>query len=217
MVWYYIHSIVTELVSAAPREGHLTLAKRLFGYLKKYPKRGYAINPNPLKIVGEYKRVKVKLNSGTQYSYFREEINPRFPEPLFKEFDQNVFCDSDHGHDRKTGQLITGLFTFVGSTPVSLMSKQQVCVHTSTFGAEFTALLKKAVKEAVTLWYHLRSMGVRMSKPNPIYVNNMNVILNATDPDSTLNKKTVALLYHFFRSRQFSQKTTLPTLSPSCW
>eukprot|EP00957_Ditylum_brightwellii_P198798 15152994-Ditylum_brightwellii.AAC.1 len=53
--------------SAAPREG------------------GYAINPNPLKIDGEYKKVEVKLNFGAQYSYFREEIDPRSPKPLFEE------------------------------------------------------------------------------------------------------------------------------------
>eukprot|EP00957_Ditylum_brightwellii_P151629 11547143-Ditylum_brightwellii.AAC.1 len=89
--------------SAAPREGHLILVKRIFRYLKKYPKGGYAINPNPLRIDVEYKKVKVKLNFGTQYSYFREEIDPRFPKPLFEELDQNISCDVDHGHNKKTG------------------------------------------------------------------------------------------------------------------
>eukprot|EP00957_Ditylum_brightwellii_P013101 989960-Ditylum_brightwellii.AAC.1 len=42
-------------------------------------------------------------------------------------------------------------------------------------------------------------MELRVSKSTPIYVDNLSVVLNATDPGSTLNKKIVALLYHFVR------------------
>ena len=77
-------------------------------------------------------------------------------------------------------------------------TKRQTSVQTSSFGAEFTAL-KKAVEEVVALRYHLRSMGVIISKPTPIYVDNMSVVLNASNPGSSLNKKTVALSYHFVR------------------
>eukprot|EP00957_Ditylum_brightwellii_P043047 3260923-Ditylum_brightwellii.AAC.1 len=58
-------------------------------------------------------------------------------------------------------------------------------------------MLKRAVEEAVSLRYHLRAMGVKVSKATPIFVDDMSVILNATNPGSTLNKKTVALLHHF--------------------
>ena len=81
--------------AAAPREGHLELARKVFGYLKKYPKRGYAINPTPLKIDVQYEEVELKLSFGNQYSYFREEMDPRFPEPLFDEFGN---CRNERGH-----------------------------------------------------------------------------------------------------------------------
>eukprot|EP00957_Ditylum_brightwellii_P105122 8013033-Ditylum_brightwellii.AAC.1 len=68
--------------AAAPRKGHLILARQIFGYLKKYPKRGYAINPEPLKIDMPYEKFGVKLDFRTQYSYFHEELDPRFLEPL---------------------------------------------------------------------------------------------------------------------------------------
>jgi hypothetical protein len=42
-------------------------------------------------------------------------------------------------------------------------------------------------------------MGVKAFKPTPIFVDNMSVVLNASNPGSTLNKKSVALLYHFVR------------------
>ncbi len=42
-------------------------------------------------------------------------------------------------------------------------------------------------------------MGVKVTKPTPIYVDNAGVVLNASNPGSTLNKKTIALSYHFVR------------------
>lgn len=184
--------------SIAPREGHLDMAKRIFGYLRKYPKKGYVINPDPPTIDLEYEDVSVHTDYGYQYDYFREDLDPRFPEPLVPELDINIFCDSDHAHDKLTGRSITALLGFVGSTPIIWQSKRQTSVQTSSFGAEFTAL-KKAVEEVVSLRYHLRAMGVQVSKPSPIYVDNMSVVLNASNPGSTLNKKTVALCYHFVR------------------
>ena len=41
----------------APRVGHIDLIIRIFCYLKKYPKRRYAINPHPLTIDADYESV----------------------------------------------------------------------------------------------------------------------------------------------------------------
>ncbi|MGH7954828.1 MAG: hypothetical protein ACREOZ_02585 [Gloeomargaritales cyanobacterium] len=60
--------------SCAPRTGHLEMARRIFGYLKKYPSKGYFINPRPLK-TPDYEQVKPDF--GHQYDYFSEEIDFR--------------------------------------------------------------------------------------------------------------------------------------------
>ena len=44
--------------------------------------------------------------------------------------------------------------------------------------------------------------GVHVTKTTPIYADNQGVIINATDPSSSLNKKTVMLAYHFVREHQ---------------
>ena len=106
--------------------------------------------------------------------------------------------DADHGHGKVTGRPIIGLFLMVVSTLTTWSSKFQIAVKTSIFGADSTAL-NKASKESVMIWYHLRSMGIKVSKPTAVFVDNMSVVLNATNPGSTLNKKSVALSYHFFR------------------
>ena len=100
-----------------------------------------------------------------------------------------------------TGRSITGILAFVGSTPVYWKSKRQTSVHTSTFGAEFTSL-KNATEVAITLRYHLRSMGISVSASTKILCDNMSVCINATNPASSLNKKAIALAYHFVRQNQ---------------
>ena len=65
--------------SAAPREGHLVLAQKVLGYLKKYPKRGYIINPAPPKIEQNFKSVDIEYDFGNQYCYFHEDIDHCFP------------------------------------------------------------------------------------------------------------------------------------------
>ena len=89
----------------------------------------------------------------------------------------------------------------MGSTPVYWKSTRQTAVQTSTFGAEFTAL-KTAVEVAITIRYHLRSMGVQVIKPTKIFVDNKSVFMNVANPASTLNKKAIALAHHFVREHQ---------------
>ena len=61
-IFYLTYDVTSiRIFSEAPREVHFDLAKKVFGYLKKYPKRGYAINPQPLDIDMEYKKVDLKM------------------------------------------------------------------------------------------------------------------------------------------------------------
>ena len=97
-----------------------------------------------------------------------------------------------------TGKAITGLLAFVGSTPVEWGATRQPSVQTATYGAELNAL-KKAVEHAVTIRCHLRSMGVKVEQPTRTYCDNQSVVTNTTEAGSILNKKYLALAYHFCR------------------
>ena len=92
-----------------------------------------------------------------------------------KELEISIFVDSNHGHDKMTGKLIPGIILFMGKTPIYCESKRQSLVQTSTFGTEFISL-KKAIEEAVTTRYYLRSMRMKVSKPSIIYANNLSTI-----------------------------------------
>ena len=176
-----------------PREGHLKRSLKILGYLKKYPKKGYVIDPRTP--ITNIKFQDLIPDFGNQYD-MKEEIDDKLPEPLMDELDVTIFVDSNHGHDLVTGKSITGVIIFVGRTPVKSYSKRQSSVQTSTFGAEFVSL-KRAVEEAITIRYYLRSMGVKVQKPTVIYGDNLSAIKNTIEPGSPLKKKYLALAYHF--------------------
>ena len=83
-IWSDICCNISQPIYASLSEGYLQLAQKVFGYMKKYPKHGYAINTKPLTIDMDYKKVDLKMDFWNQYSYFQEEIDDRFPEPIFK-------------------------------------------------------------------------------------------------------------------------------------
>jgi hypothetical protein len=85
------------------------------------------INPRAPRFDVECKKVELKQDSGGQYHYFREELDPRFPTPLQDKLDVNILCNADHGHDKVTGRSISGIVVFVGSTPIIWDST--VCKH----------------------------------------------------------------------------------------
>ena len=169
---------------------------------KKFPKKGAVIDPQTPKFCDHPNAPMEKFEDFThQYKFFKEEIDPCFPQPTVSELNITLFCDADHAHDLVTGRSVTGIPGFVGSTPVCWKSTRQKSVQTSAFGSEFTAL-KKAVETAVTLRCHLRSMGVKVTKPTQILVDNKSVFLNASNPAGTLNKKMMALAHHHVRQHQ---------------
>ena len=71
-------------------------------------------------------------------------------------------------------------------------------IQTSKLGDKFIAQ-KKVVEESVMLQYHFRSMGIKVFKPTPIFVENKIVVLNATNTGSNVKKKTGSLSWNFFR------------------
>ena len=195
---FYITFAVTNLNRFAhcPREGYLKRSEKIFGCLKKYKKGGYIVDAREPIVNIKYE--KVVPDFGNQYSDFIEDQDTRLPPPIMKELATNICIDSNHGHDQVTGRSITGMISFVGRTPVTHTAKRQSAVQTTTFGAKFIAL-KKAVEEAITLRYYLRSMGLKVTKPTIIYGDNLSAITNATSPGSALKKKYLALSYHFCR------------------
>lgn len=116
-----------------PRQNHLILALHLFGYLKRFPNRHTVIDSSPLSAVPE-EWIKNSFHPDflEDYPDAKEDISDRLPQPFGSELTTSIFFDADHAHDQRTRRSISGIFVFVGSTPVIWSSKRQGCVATSS-------------------------------------------------------------------------------------
>ena len=87
---------------------------------------------------------------------------------------------------------------FVNMALIQWLSKKQATIESSVFGAEFVAM-KQGVETLRGLRYKLRMMGVPCEQPSYIYGDNMSVIHNTQQPESTLKKKSNSICYHLIR------------------
>ena len=102
--------------SQAPRVIHIVKTRIISGYLERYLKRGYTINPKPLIVDANYDKVQMKYDFG---NHFSEEIENQFPEPLLDKLYIRVFVYANRGHGKVTGRSITAFFSVVVSTPAT--------------------------------------------------------------------------------------------------
>ena len=180
---------------ALPREGHLEAALHVFGYLKRKHNARMVFDPT-------YPEIDQDMFQTHDWSRFygdaKEPIPENCPEPLGKAIDLRMYVDADFAGDKARRRSRTGFFIFMNSAPIMWMSKRQATVETSVFGAEFVAM-KHGIEALRGLRYKLRMMGIPISGPSFIYGDNMSVVNNSSKPESTLNKKSNQVCYHFVR------------------
>ena len=142
------------------------------------------------------------FNDGAELKTFYGDVTKAIPlntpEPRGKSLDLRMWVDSDHAGDKMTRQSRTGYFIFLNTALIDWLSKNQVTIESSVFGAEFIAM-KTGVEALRGIRYKLRMMGVPLTGPTFIYGDNMYVIYNTSRPESTLNKKSNSICYHAVR------------------
>ena len=73
------------------------------------------------------------------YGNIEEGIPADMPEPLGKDIDVCMMCDSDHAGEG-TRHSRTGFLIFCYMALIDWVSKKQATIETSVFGAEFIAM-----------------------------------------------------------------------------
>lgn len=126
---------------ACPREAHLDLAVCSFGYVKTTLHKQIAIDSRPM----DFNRASPNFETlrpdfPRDYPDAKEEMDPGFPKSFEPVLQTTILVDADYVHDLKTRHSLTGLITFMGSTPVIWLSKRQGNIASSTYAAEFSAL-----------------------------------------------------------------------------
>jgi hypothetical protein len=126
---------------ACPREGYLDLAVRSFGYVKTTINKQIAIDSRPLEFARANPDFKKLIPDIIQdHPDAKEELDPGFPKVFGTVMETTILVDSDHAYDLATRCSITGLLSYVGSTPVTWTSNRQGSITSSTYAAEFSAL-----------------------------------------------------------------------------
>ena len=105
-----------------------------------------------------------------------------------------MYFDSDHSHDQVTRRSVSGVVSFVGSTPISWTSKRRGTIESSSYSPELCSG-RVSSEEAIALWYMLRSLGVPVISATALCGDNLGMIISSTNPDSELKKKHVAISY----------------------
>ena len=79
------------------------------------------------------------------------------PKPQGKSVQINCFVDADHGGDKVTRRLQTGMILLGNSEPLVWYSKRQNTVESSTFGTEFVAL--RIATEMISFFPYMLQMS----------------------------------------------------------
>ena len=143
------------------------------GYLKNVPDRRIAIDSNDMDITHpDLGKLEKSIPDFLQdYPDAKEEMDPGFPTPYGRELSTTLMLDADHAHDKRTRRSLTGIITFVGSTPIGWYSKWQGAVASLTYAAEFNAL-RAGTEEAMTICYMLRCLGIPVKKATKVFRDN---------------------------------------------
>ena len=181
--------------AANPRVGHLDAVYHIFAWLKRHDRS---------KLVFDSAYVNNKEQSLPDWTDFykdvKEQIPADAPEPLGKPVEMTSYIDSDHAGDKVTRRSRTGVFIFLNRALIVWYSKKQCSIETSSFGSEFSAM-KTGTELIEGLRYKLRMMGVPIDGPCHVKADNLSVVRNSSQPESTLKKKSNSIAFHYVRER----------------
>ena len=181
---------------ALPREGHLDQLFHIFGYLKNKHNAELVLDPTVPDI--DEQLFPKEDWSHTAFGHVKEELPPNAPKPRGIGFTLRAYVDSDHAGDFITRRSRTGFIIFLNNSPIYWSSKKQGGIETSSFGSEFMAM-KQCCEYLRGLRYKLRMMGIPVDEHSFVFGDNKSVLVNSSQPDSVLKKKSNSIAYNFVR------------------
>ena len=96
-------------------------------------RKGIIVLPEDIEeISGKSDNVKDRLET---YPGSTEEIDDGLPEPWGRPLSTTMYFDSDHAHDQLMRQLVSGVLSFFGLTPIICTSKRKGTIESSSYSA----------------------------------------------------------------------------------
>jgi hypothetical protein len=181
---------------AAPREGHMERAKRMYGYLAKMKHACIRIRTDE----PDYSDLPTIEHdwSKSVYGESKEMLPKDAPPPLGKFVTLTHYVDANLMHDLVTGRSLTGILHLINKTPIDWYSKKQATVETATYGSEFVAA-RTCVEQIIDLRTTLRYLGVPVRDKSYMFGDNKSVVDSSSKVHSKLHKRHTMLSFHRVR------------------
>ena len=123
-------------------EGHLEQVFQIFGYLKKYHNTELVYDPSNPEIDPTQFERRDWISSKFGHVDGEEELPPSMLEPHGMGFTMRAKVNTDHASDTVTRRSRTGFLVYLNCALVYWWSKKQMRVESSSFGAEFIAMIQ---------------------------------------------------------------------------
>ena len=181
---------------AAPREGHLERAKRIYGYLRKMKHAAIRFRTG----LPDYSSIPDEEYDWEKsiYGNMEESLPHDAPKAYGPPVIMTTYVDANLCHDFVTGRSVTGIIHLLNQTIVHYLSKKQPLVETATYGSEYMAA-RIATEQIMDLRNTLRYLGVNLVGPTYMFGDNKTVVDSSCKPKSKLHKRHVLLSYHRVR------------------
>jgi len=185
------------MFQAKLRKNQLQAMLRVWEFIKMFLMKVIFVNLRPTKFLAKPHDVNVP---------FLKEIYPDAEELMLPVPDTDevmgdiqlwAYVNAGLHSDKQNEQACTGVVVCIGNILVLYISKMQMSVKTSTYGAEFAAM-KKVIEELIGVCAMLREMGFTIGVSR-ILCDNAAFVTLACNLNGLLKRCLTALAYHLIQ------------------
>jgi len=177
----YDLSVARSMLSkylSRPRTVHMNMVTHVYGWLRKHPDLGIAMDGRDPIGLPEYDEGLRKSLIG-EYDPEPQEVNPYDPEPLGPVYELWGAYDSDWASCEESRRSVSGVIIYLGRTPIFSKSIRQAGLAASSFSAEMAAG-RVFVETMLGFRAMLKSMGIRIKDGSRGFGDNLSQVQNVT-------------------------------------
>jgi hypothetical protein len=125
-----------------------------------------------------------------------------------------AYADADWAGDPVDRRSTSGYVVFLGSTPITWVSKKQCTVSRSSTEAEYRSLAS-ATAELYWIRMVLRDLGIFLSNTPVLWCDNLSALALASNPVFHARTKHIEVDYHFVREKVVRRDVAVKFISTS--
>ena len=174
-----------------PRHGNIEQVFHTLSFLKSHAKSKLVLDPFKNDFDGKF----TAYDWEDLYGEVQEDFPENVPYSRKDLVTMTQFVDADHTGDIMNRCSHTGTLIYFCRYPILWYIKKHYTVESSMFGSK-TMAMRTRMEITKGLHYKLRTMGVPINAPTPVFYDNKLVVTSTFVPTLTLPKKHLGICYH---------------------